>query len=470
MLTFTQLLDSLKSSKNSDHSRLILDYLQNSNWDTIQTAVNLLLNITPAKAVSGNSLKKFTLQKTGYAEWLFDESYKVSGNLLETISLITGEPEAIIPTTLPEFIYTDFPVISREVKKGKTSALFNFWETHGIAERLLLNALLCGRFSPPVSRGRVILALSGFLGIAPEQLALHIYSRPDTEEILINQNFSELFVNPIPDQFAHFSEREEITSAPALNKDEICFSLEVPHGIRCRIYVWEAGIFAITPELELLVLPSALIAEAQKFPEGTVLEGILQHHESGTKDSDKFFIYNAIDVFRPECGFPELYSGYKSGRILSEDYYVLPIPGTRSRNKIPENQCAGQIFTIVTPGENSAPRILFLKRQANQIEAMLLYAEIEGNLNRDSFKSYTFGIEKDDVYIPIVKISAPIEGAFVQEIDSYIQNNITEKFGPVRSVKPGLTATIRYDGTQPSPRTKAGYKLINAKVVGVGTH
>ena len=45
------------------------------------------------------------------------------------------------------------------------------------------------------------------------------------------------------------------------------------------------------------------------------------------------------------------------------------------------------------------------------------------------------------------------------EIDRYVRKNITGKFGPVRSVRPGIVFEVAFEGARASARHKSGVAL-----------
>jgi DNA ligase-1 len=47
----------------------------------------------------------------------------------------------------------------------------------------------------------------------------------------------------------------------------------------------------------------------------------------------------------------------------------------------------------------------------------------------------------------------------MKEVDQYVKKNTLERFGPVRTVRPGLVFEIAFEGIQESPRHKSGIAL-----------
>jgi DNA ligase 1 len=99
------------------------------------------------------------------------------------------------------------------------------------------------------------------------------------------------------------------------------------------------------------------------------------------------------------------------------------------------------------------------KRDPRTADAVLMYAQ-RGHGKRSSFYSdYTFGVWKGDELVPIGKAYFGFTDAELKELDKWIRDNTTEKFGPVRAVKPHLVLEVAFDAVQRSSRHKSGLAL-----------
>jgi DNA ligase-1 len=99
------------------------------------------------------------------------------------------------------------------------------------------------------------------------------------------------------------------------------------------------------------------------------------------------------------------------------------------------------------------------KRDPLTVDAVLMYAQ-RGHGKRSSFYSdYTFGVWKDDQLVPIGKAYFGFTDVELKQIDSWVRNNTTERFGPVRAVAPGLVLEVAFDAAQRSARHKSGVAL-----------
>ncbi|MGF1457376.1 MAG: cisplatin damage response ATP-dependent DNA ligase [Alphaproteobacteria bacterium] len=119
-----------------------------------------------------------------------------------------------------------------------------------------------------------------------------------------------------------------------------------------------------------------------------------------------------------------------------------------------------------TPGRAKGPWFKW-KRDPFLIDAVLLYAQ-RGHGKRSSFYSdYTFGVwhESEDgpALIPVGKAYFGFTDAELKDIDKFIRQNTTNRFGPVREVvhgpDEGLVLEVAFEGLQRSPRHKSGVAM-----------
>jgi DNA ligase-1 len=108
------------------------------------------------------------------------------------------------------------------------------------------------------------------------------------------------------------------------------------------------------------------------------------------------------------------------------------------------------------------------KRDPHLIDAVLMYAQ-RGHGKRSSFYSdYTFGVWREDesggrALTPVGKAYFGFTDEELREIDRFVRNNTTERFGPVRAVRAdgdfGLVLEVAFEGLQRSTRHKSGVAM-----------
>lgn len=103
------------------------------------------------------------------------------------------------------------------------------------------------------------------------------------------------------------------------------------------------------------------------------------------------------------------------------------------------------------------------KRDPFNVDAVLMYAQ-RGHGKRSSFYSdYTFGVWRDDALVPVGKAYFGFTDEELKEIDRFVRNNTTNRFGPVREVRHerdhGLVFEVAFEGLNRSGRNKSGVAM-----------
>ncbi len=100
------------------------------------------------------------------------------------------------------------------------------------------------------------------------------------------------------------------------------------------------------------------------------------------------------------------------------------------------------------------------KRDPLTIDAVMMYAQ-RGHGKRSSFYSdYTFGLWRDDgELVPVGKAYSGFTDAELVQLDRWIRNHTTNRYGPVREVERGMVLEIAFDAAQLSNRHKSGVAL-----------
>ena len=99
------------------------------------------------------------------------------------------------------------------------------------------------------------------------------------------------------------------------------------------------------------------------------------------------------------------------------------------------------------------------KRGALTLDCVLMYAQ-RGHGKRSSFYSdYTFGVWRGGDLVPVGKAYFGFTDAELRELDAWVRNNTTDRFGPVRQVAAGLVLEIAFDSVHRSKRHKSGLAM-----------
>ena len=104
------------------------------------------------------------------------------------------------------------------------------------------------------------------------------------------------------------------------------------------------------------------------------------------------------------------------------------------------------------------------KRDPLLADCVLMYAQ-RGHGKRSSYYSdYTFGCwrpveDGSDELVPVGKAYSGFTNDELAQIDRWVRNHVTERFGPVRAVEPGLVFEVAFDSVHPSTRHKSGIAM-----------
>ena len=90
------------------------------------------------------------------------------------------------------------------------------------------------------------------------------------------------------------------------------------------------------------------------------------------------------------------------------------------------------------------------------VDAVLVYAQSGHGRRAGLYTDYTFAVWDGDNLVPFAKAYSGLTDAEIREVDRYVRQNTLEKFGPVRTVKPGLVFELAFEGIQESTRHKSG--------------
>ncbi len=104
------------------------------------------------------------------------------------------------------------------------------------------------------------------------------------------------------------------------------------------------------------------------------------------------------------------------------------------------------------------------KRDPHVIDAVLMYAQ-RGHGKRSGFYSdYTFGVwTEEGALTPVGKAYFGFTDEELKQIDKFVRDHTTDRFGPVRAVRAerdfGLVLEIAFEGLQRSTRHKSGVAM-----------
>ena len=93
------------------------------------------------------------------------------------------------------------------------------------------------------------------------------------------------------------------------------------------------------------------------------------------------------------------------------------------------------------------------------IDAVMIYAQAGHGRRANLYTDFTFAVWEGDTLVPFTKAYSGLTDAEFRQITAWVRRNTTERFGPVRQVRPEHVFEIAFEGIQSSPRHKSGVAL-----------
>lgn len=497
MKQFAELIRTLDSTTktNSKVSALATYFSTAPDNDKLWT-IALLSHRRPKRPVTTTLLRLWAAEAANIPMWLFEESYHIVGDLAETIALIIPETKQQTTKSLTAYI-TDLKNLYGKEESEKKTYLLTTWQTLSYYEKFVFNKIITGGFRIGVSQKLMTRALSKATGIEEEVLAYKLMGNwtPETTtftKLILEKHEEDYLSKPYPFYLAYALE-----GAPeALGNPNEWYVEHKWDGIRAQVivrketlHVWSRGEELVTdkyPEFAIFV---------QAFPEGTVIDGeILPYPNNsigtfnelqtriGRKNITKKLlektpvILKAYDVLEWH-GTDVRQQPYHTRReyldTLIQDTERLGIPLQKSE------LVAFTDWAAVHAARDQAREVksegLMLKRKDAPygvgrkkgdwwkwktdpltIDAVLTYAMRGHGRRTNLFTDYTFALWEHDELVTFAKAYSGLTDAEFRQVDHFVKNNTTDKFGPVRQVTPELVFEIAFEGIAVSSRHKSG--------------
>jgi DNA ligase-1 len=497
MQIFADLIQRLDQSNKTGDKLEVLDWFfstaaaADSVW-----VIAIFSDRRPKRQVTTRQLRNWCQEKASIPDWLFEESYQTVGDLAETIALLLPAPTRTHSGSLTDWIsWLQGLPSDEELKKQE---ILTAWDQFTSLERFVFNKLITGGFRIGVSQNLLIQALSKFTGLPQAQVAHRLMgnwnpAQISLQELLNPENREEDYSKPYPFFLAHPIEMAFLESSTFAD----WIAEWKWDGIRGQLirrgqqsFIWSRG-----EELVNDKFPE-ILTFLDQLPDGTVLDGellayqedsplpfsVLQTRITRKSLSKKILLeapvsFIAFDLL--EWGGKDLRNEplYERKALLEE----LAQKASHPKFKLSENISFGSWEELARVRENARElqtEGLMLKKKDSpyetgrkrgawwkwkldplHIDGVLIYAQKGHGKRADLFTDYTFGVWDGEVLVSFAKAYSGLTAAEIREVDAYVKKNTKEKFGPVRTVTPGLVFEIAFEGIQASPRHKSGIAL-----------
>lgn len=509
MKDFAALFASLdETNKTGEKVKILKDYfISVPDEDKIHTLA-LFTGRKPKRAINSTQIKTLAMEMAGISPWLFEECYQTVGDLGETIALLLPAPSSSQDRPLADWI-GDINNLGNLSDEARLAWLRNAWRTMETGERLVLNKILMGSFRIGVSQSLIVKALSELSGLESSVLTHRIMGdwNPASfrfHKLLSATGTADDTSRPYPFCLAYaIQETSDQVKTPAMIEaslgDPVLWQAEWKwDGIRAQvihrdgeIFIWTRGGELSTdkfPELHpfLSHLPQGIVldGEAICFAEGKPLPFNVLQTRIGRKNLSKKVL--------AEC--PMAFIAYDCLEFDGDDVRSMIL--TRRRSLLEKLHAANahtdvfrlspivdfqnweQLYQLRLSARQHLAEGLMLKRKDSSyhtgrkrgdwwkwkvdplsVDAVMVYAQRGHGRRAGLYTDYTFAVWDEDKLVPFAKAYSGLTDEEIRQVDNYVKRNTLEKFGPVRTVKPGLVFEIGFEGINYSSRHKSGIAL-----------
>jgi DNA ligase 1 len=498
MKLFAQLFVQLdQSNKTSDKIEALRGYFLQAPENDKLWMIALFTHKRPKRQVNTRLLREWCCEWVGIPNWLFEESYHTVGDLAETLSLLLPDTSGNQDYSLTYWIeyLMALETLAQSEKKEK---ILHAWKIMNKDERFVFTKIITGGFRIGVSQNLVTQALADSVGMKKTEIAHRIMgdwspSEVNFHDLILSKNLSDNHSRPYP-FFLAYSLDKGIGDMGLLKEWQVEWKWDGIRGQiinrKGKIFIWSRGEELVTekfPELSKM---------ASKLPEGTVLDGEILTFREGkplpfsmlqTRISRKtlskkilqeapvsFIAYDMLEAESKDIrNFPlkdrrrfleemaELVNDSTlilSPLVILKDWQELHQTHSDSRKMMAEGFMLKRKDSTYGTGRKRGDWWKW-KIDPLTIDGVMVYAQKGHGRRADLYTDYTFAVWDAGNLIPFAKAYSGLTDAEIREVDQYIKKNTLEKFGPVRTVKPGLVFEIAFEGIQRSIRHKSGIAL-----------
>lgn len=500
MQRFTELFTALDATNRTNEKVAILrDYFSTTPAADAAWALYFLTGQRIGRAISGSTLRGWVAEEADLPLWLVEESYHIVGDLAETLALLLPDAQTQADWSLHEFIQQRLMPIADLDEAAQHDLVTKTWRELTPPQRFVYHKLITGSFRVGVGRTLVVRALAQVADLEQAVMAHRIMGnwQPSTHDYtqLLDPNTAAVdHTRPYPFYLAYQLEGE-----PATLGDRQAWQVEWKwDGIRAQLIHRQADVLIWTRGEELVTdrYPE-IAAVGAALPPGTVLDGELLAWQN-----DQPLPFNVLQqrIGRKRVDArilreaPVIFMAYDVLEWQGED---LRAKSLRERRSKLENILATlpsdldiRLSTVVeatTWDEAAAVRQEARSRSAEgfmlkrldapygvgrvkgdwwkwkvdpfTVDAVMIYAQRGHGRRAGQYTDYTLAVWDDGELVPIAKAYSGLTNEEIRQVDAFVRANTTDRFGPVRAVKPELVFELAFEGIQPSSRHKSGIAL-----------
>ena len=511
MKAFTDLFTRLdETNKTLAKQAALTDYFRAAPPGDAAWAVYFLSGRKLKRLLLSRELRAWGAEAAGVPEWLFEASYEVVGDLAETLALLLPDPGETTDLPLKTFVEDRLLPLKKMGEGERHAAVVRLWGELDRPQRFVAGKLMTGSFRVGVSQRSVVKALATVGGVPTELVAHRMMGAWEPTaafytSLTLPEADGEIDASrPYPFFLAHPTD-----DPPADLGDAGDYLAEWKwDGIRAQVirrqgrsFVWSRG-----EELIGERFPE-ILAVADALPDGTVLDGEIViaadgevqpfaqlQRRIGRKTVGKkllgecpahFVLFDVLEHAGEDV----------RGRPLTERRALLALlaePFADRENLSPSDLLEGETWNAFAAHREHSRAMraegLMLKRkdapygvgrvrgpwwkwkvEPYTVDGVMLYAQRGHGRRASLYTDYTFGVwdeaDGERKLVPFAKAYSGLTDAEIGGVDRWIRRNTTNKFGPVREVKPERVFELAFENIQPSTRHKSGIAVRFPRIV-----
>ncbi len=498
MKRFARLYAELDSTnKTGEKVEALVSYLKDAPARDAAWAVHFLIGRRVNRLIESRKVWQWSVEESGLPEWLVGECYDAVGDSAETITLLLPPPETSSDLALHQWIEERLLPLRNWDDAKQREVLLDAWRSLDDSQRFVWNKLITGAFRVGVSQSLVVRAIAEVSGADAAAVSQRLMGdwqpSEDFAARLLQKDTSDADISrPYPFCLAH-----PLAEAPESLGEIGDWLLEWKwDGIRSqllrrgwRTFLWSRGEELITerfPEIEAL---GAVLGE------GTVIDGEVLPWKDG---KPLLFAQLQRRIGRKKLGkrileeVPAVLLAYDLLEYQGRDVREQPIEWRRERLAELVAKAGPQAAVVLSPrveavsweeaallrGQSRERGVegFMLKRRGSpyrvgrkrgdwwkwkiepySADAVLIYAQRGSGKRASLYTDYTFGLwDADGKLVPFAKAYSGLTDDEIRQVDAFVRRNTTERFGPVRTVKPELVFELAFEAIQESTRHKSG--------------
>ena len=489
MRQFAALFAALDAStRTNDKVARLADWFRAAPAADRVWTVALFSGRRPRRVITATALRAWAAEAAEIPDWLFAESYAVTGDLAETIALLLPPAAAPGDAGLADWM-ARLAALSAADEDARRDGIRAAWDDLDPAGRFLFVKLLTGGFRVGVSRTLMLRALAEATGQDAADLALRTGGQWDPAttrwEDLIGAGAGDATGRPYPFCLAHPLEGD-LPGDPA----DWCAEWKWD-GIRAQavrrggaLHLWSRGEELITdrfPDLAPLrdILPEGTVIDGEilAWADGRPLPFARLQTRIGRKTLSRKALAEAPAVF---MAYDLLESGGADirARSLADRRAGLAALIPAAGPLLLSPQLDGDLAALRDAARAQGAEGLMIKHRASpyavgrrkgawwkwkvdpySVDAVMIYAQAGHGRRANLYTDFTFALRDGDALVPVARAYSGLTDAEFAEISAWVRAHTQDRWGPVRAVPAELVFELAFEGVQSSPRHKSGVAL-----------